>query len=97
MIVRGTNERPRIFVFRSNKYMYAQVIDDEKRKTLFSISDFKIKSGNKTEKALKIGESLADQMKEKKMFEAVFDRGGFKFHGRVSAVAKGLRSGGIKF
>ena len=95
--ISGTSSRPRIAVFKSNQYIYAQVVDDESGKTLLSVSDMEVKKGKKSEKALKIGEALAAQMKEKGLLEAVFDRGGFKFHGRVKSVADGLRSGGIKF
>lgn len=95
--VSGTAFRPRIAVFKSNQYVYAQVVDDESGKTLLSVSDVKAKGGRKSEKALEIGESLAAKMKEKGFAEAVFDRGGFKFHGRIKAVADGLRKGGIKF
>lgn len=92
----GTSSKPRIAVFKSNQYIYAQVVDDKSGKTLLSVSDLGVKTGKKSEKALKIGETLAARMKEKGMLEAVFDRGGFKFHGRVKSVAEGLRSGGIK-
>lgn len=94
--ISGTSSRPRIAVFKSNQYIYAQVVDDESGKTLLSVSDMEVKKGKKSEKALKIGETLAARMKEKGLLEAVFDRGGFKFHGRVKSVADGLRSGGIK-
>lgn len=92
----GTVEKPRIAVFKSNQYIYAQVVDDESGKTLLSVSDMEVKTGKKSDKALKIGQALAAQMKEKGLLEAVFDRGGFKFHGRVKSIADGLRSGGIK-
>ncbi len=95
--ISGTSSRPRIAVFKSNQYIYAQVVDDESGKTLLSVSDMEVKKGKKSEKALKIGETLAARMKEKGLLEAVFDRGGFKFHGRVKSVADGLRNGGIKF
>ncbi|MDP3804914.1 MAG: 50S ribosomal protein L18 [Candidatus Omnitrophota bacterium] len=95
--ISGTSSKPRIAVFKSNQYIYAQVVDDENGKTLLSVSDMEVKTGNKSDKALKIGETLAARMKEKGLLEAVFDRGGFKFHGRVKSVADGLRSGGIKF
>ena len=95
--IAGTASRPRIAVFKSNQYIYAQVVDDESGKTLLSVSDVKAKGGKKAEKALGLGESLAAKMKEKGLTEAVFDRGGFKFHGRVKAIADGLRKGGIKF
>ncbi len=65
-------------------------------KTLLSASDMEVKSGKKSDKAGQVGENLAVEMKKQGMTEAVFDRGGFKFHGRVKAVAEGLRKGGIK-
>jgi len=100
--IRGTSERPRVAVFKSNQYVYAQVIDDETGKTLVSVSNYggkksktKTKS-KKSEEAAKVGEALAEKMKGIGVVEAVFDRGGFKFHGRVKALADGLKKGGIK-
>lgn len=100
--IKGSAKRPRVAVFKSNQYVYAQVIDDEGRKTLASSSDYggkksktKIKS-KKSEEASKTGEVLAEKMKGMGITEAVFDRGGFKFHGRVKAIADGLKKGGIK-
>ena len=95
--ISGTASRPRVAVFKSNQYIYAQIIDDEAGKTIFSASDSEVKKGKKSEKALEVGQTLAAKMKDKGLSEAVFDRGGFKFHGRVKAVADGLRNGGIKF
>lgn len=96
----GTSERPRVSVFKSNKHVYVQFIDDNSGKTILSskvASSEKSKiKGNKTEVASKIGEMLAEKAKETGIKEAVFDRGGFKYHGRVKAVAEGLRKGGIK-
>mgnify|MGYP001575011394 CR=1 FL=1 len=98
----GTKERPRVAVFKSNKYIYAQVIDDEAGKTLVSASNYGGKKSKtktkdkKSESASKAGEVLAEKMKNAGITEAVFDRGGFKFHGRVKAVADGLNKGGIK-
>lgn len=98
--IQGSSKRPRVAVFKSNQYTYAQVIDDQANKTLASVSNYrgkKIKTKiKKTEGASKVGETLAEKMKEIGISEAVFDRGGFKFHGRVKAVAEGLRKGGIK-
>ena len=95
--ITGTKNRPRVAVFKSNQYIYVQVIDDESGKTLLSIYDIKTKKGRKSDKASEIGKSLASKMKEKGLAEAVFDRGGFKFHGRIKALAEGLRKGGVKF
>jgi len=98
--VSGTAERPRISVFRSNRHIFVQFIDDSANKTIMSSkvvasSKSKIKGG-KVDVATKIGEVLAEKAKEAGIKEAIFDRGGFKYHGRVKAVAEGLRKGGIK-
>ncbi len=99
--IKGNASRPRIAIFKSNKFTYAQVIDDQSGKTLIAISDYtgkkaKAGKGNKSEKATASGRSLAEVMKKQGITEAVFDRGGFKYHGRVKALAEGLREGGIK-
>ncbi len=95
--IQGTAQRPRVSVFKSNQYIYAQVIDDEIGKTLLSVSDYSgKKSKSKKPEEAKVGEVLAEKMKGMGISEAVFDRGGFKFHGRVKAVAEGLKKGGIK-
>lgn len=94
--VSGTPERPRLHVFRSTKHIYAQLIDDQAGKTILTASDLKIKKGNKTERAAKVGETLATLAKEKKITRAVFDRAGYKYHGRVKAVASSAREGGLK-
>lgn len=96
--IKGTPERPRVSIFKSNRYISAQIIDDQSGKTLLSNSlKEKIKAKSKTEKATKIGEMLAEKIKAAGINEIVFDRGGFKYHGRVKALADGLRKGGIKF
>ena len=99
--VSGTAQRPRVSVFKSNKHVFVQFIDDSTNKTLLSnktLSSKKTKiKGNKTAIATKIGEMLATKAKEAGIKEAIFDRGGFKYHGRVKAVAEGLRKGGLKF
>ena len=100
--ISGTASRPRITVFKSNRYIYAQVIDDESGKTIGFVSDY---SGKKTKptKALKTGkakaagEVLGESLKKKGIEAIVFDRSGFKYHGRVKALAEGLRESGIKF
>lgn len=99
--VKGTAEKPRVAVFKSNKFTYAQVIDDISGKTLISISDYagkKVKAakGSKVEKASSNGKALAEALKKKGIETVVFDRGGFKYHGRVKALADGLREAGIK-
>jgi len=96
----GTAERPRLSVFRSNRYTYAQLIDDTKGKTLVSASlkDLGAKAvGKKSELAAQIGEVLARKAAEKNIVQAVFDRGAYKYHGRVKALADGARKGGLKF
>lgn len=93
----GTAERPRVSVFKSNKHTYVQVIDDVAGKTLVS-SELKAMTvkGKKTEAAVGIAQKVAAKMKEKGITTAVFDRGGFKYHGRIKAIAEGLRTSGIK-
>lgn len=93
----GSSDRPRLAVFRSTQHIYAQIIDDLSHKTLVSASDLTEKSGTKKEKALRVGEELAKKAKSKKISKVVFDRGGFKFHGRIAAVAEGARKGGLDF
>ena len=96
--VSGTESRPRLSVFRSNRYMYAQIIDDMRGVTLCSASDIAL-SGKmtKVERAKKVGEELAALAKKAKITTVVFDRGGFSYHGRVQALADGARSGGLVF
>ncbi len=97
----GTSERPRLSIFRSNRFIYAQIIDDGKAKTLVSFSERNLpksdKKITKTEVALLIGEEIAKRAKEKKITKVVFDRSGYKYHGRVEAVASGARKGGLLF
>lgn len=95
--VSGTAERPRLAVFKSNKFMYAQLIDDTAGKTLCSASDIKGGKGTKTERASVIGTSIADQAKALKVTSIVFDRGGFRFTGRVKALADSARAAGLIF
>lgn len=96
--ISGTATRPRLAVFRSNAHISLQLIDDDKRVTLASASDLKIdKSGTKTDMAIKVAEDMAGKVKDLKIEEIVFDRGGFAYHGRVKAVAEALRSNGLKF
>ena len=95
--VSGSKEKPRLSVFRSNKNIYAQLIDDEKRVTLCSFSDLKIKKGKKLERAKKVGEELAASAKAKKISNCVFDRNGYAYHGRVKVLADTAREKGLKF
>jgi len=96
--LRGTDARPRLSVFRSNRHMYAQVISDETGQTLASASTLKVdagKSGNRSA-ARQVGERIAQLCMEKNIQAVVFDRNGFLYHGRVKEVAEGARAGGLK-
>ncbi len=97
--VSGTSLRPRLAIFKSNNHIYAQAIDDENQKTLVSASDLEIKDikGKKIEKSAIVAQKLAEKLKASKIEEIVFDRGGFKYHGRVKILADELRKLGIKF
>lgn len=96
--ITGTTAKPRLVVFRSLTNNYAQLIDDEKGVTIVSTSDLKVKSkDNKTEKAKKVGMEIAKLAQEKKITEIVFDRNGYKYQGRVKALAEGAREAGLKF
>lgn len=92
----GTKDRPRLAVFRSSKRIYAQIIDDQAGKTLVASSDLK-ETGNKKEKALKVGKNLAKKALNKKITKVVFDRGGFLYQGRIAELGKGAREGGLEF
>ncbi|HEY1037443.1 MAG TPA: 50S ribosomal protein L18 [Candidatus Paceibacterota bacterium] len=94
--ISGTAERPRLSVYKSNAYIYAQVIDDSKGVTLAAASSMNAK-GNKTEAAKAVGAELAKLAKSKGISKIVFDRGGFIFTGRVRALADGAREGGLEF
>ena len=89
---------PRVSVFRSLKHIYAQVIDDNTQNTLVSCSSLEVKTaaGDKKSHAYAIGQELAKRMKEKGIDAAVFDRGRFAYHGRLQAMAEGLREGGLR-
>jgi large subunit ribosomal protein L18 len=102
--VEGTAERPRLAVFRSTRHIYAQVIDDLLQKTLAGTSDLALgeKAARETEKdkkvlAKKVGAAIAKKCLDKGIDKVVFDRAGFKYHGRVSALAEGAREAGLKF
>jgi large subunit ribosomal protein L18 len=93
----GTAERPRVAVFKSNRTVYIQAVDDVARTTIAAVNDGLLKKkGTKTEKAMEAGKKLAELLKAKKVDTVVFDKGGFTFHGRVKAIADGLKEGGIK-
>jgi large subunit ribosomal protein L18 len=98
--VHGTADRPRLAVFRSNKYIYAQVIDDVEGRTLASASsqESDLRTDNlNIETATKVGEALATRAKEAGVTSVVFDRGGYKFHGKVKALADAAREAGLEF
>ncbi|MFT8400556.1 MAG: 50S ribosomal protein L18 [Lentilactobacillus diolivorans] len=97
--ISGTAECPRLNVFRSNKNIYAQVIDDVEGVTLVSAStlDSAISSSNKTEQAASVGKLVAQRANEKKIKKVVFDRGGYLYHGRVQALADAARENGLEF
>ncbi|MEL6676249.1 MAG: 50S ribosomal protein L18 [Bacteroidota bacterium] len=97
----GTEAKPRLSIFRSNKQIYAQIIDDTKGQTLVSCSsrtkDLNLQPLSKTETSREVGKKLAEIAKEKGIEQVVFDRGGYKYHGRVKALAEGAREGGLNF
>jgi large subunit ribosomal protein L18 len=107
--ISGSAERPRLAVFRSSRHIYAQVIDDLSRKTLLSVSDQLAKGekkagktsddtkGKKKDRAKLVGALVAKKCLEKGIDKVVFDRAGYKYHGRVSALADGAREAGLKF
>jgi len=95
--VSGTAERPRLAIFKSNSYIYAQIIDDTKGATLVAVSDMGQKGKTKTERSKLAGSALAKSAKEKGLATVVFDRGGFIYTGRVRAFAEGAREGGLIF
>ena len=93
----GVSDKPRLSVFRSNKYITAQLIDDTKGLTLASATSKNVKGKSVLEKAKAVGAQVAEQAKAKKIVTAVFDRGGYLYTGSVAAVAYGAREGGLKF
>ena len=93
----GTTKKPRLCVFRSIQHIYVQLINDQGGKTIIAVSDKEIKkSGTKINKAKEVGKLIAEQALVQKIKEVVFDRGGYKYHGRVKAVAEGAREQGLK-
>ena len=98
--VAGTADRPRLAVYRSNKGIFAQLIDDENGKTVAGASWLGLKKsfkGNKSEQAAEVGKAIAAAAKQAGVETVVFDRGGYRFHGRVKALAEGAREAGLKF
>ncbi len=97
--VRGSSERPRISVFRSNRGIFAQLIDDDQGRTLASVNwtEGELRELGAMEQAKRAGELLAQRAKDAGLESAVFDRGGYRYHGRVKALAEGAREGGLRF
>jgi large subunit ribosomal protein L18 len=97
--ISGTTERPRLVVSRSSRHLFVQVVDDTQGRTLVSAStmetDLRSFDGDKTAKAKKVGELVAERAKARGVVSVVFDRGGNKYHGRVAAIADGAREGGL--
>lgn len=90
-------DKPRLVAYKSLSTNYLQLVDDTKGVTLASASDLKLKKGTKMENAKVIGIELAKKAKELKVNEVIFDRNGYKYHGRIKAMAEGAREGGLKF
>lgn len=97
--INGTADKPRLSVFKSNKAIYAQIIDDVKGHTLTAVSSYELGTkGNPTlEASKKVGEKIAEKAKSNGIETIVFDRGGYLYHGKVKALADGAREGGLKF
>lgn len=98
--IKGTGQKPRLFVFKSNKHLYGSLIDDVLGKTLFSLSDKKLPKGgvgNTKETANLLGKELAKLALSAGYKKIVFDRGGYKYHGKIKALAEGAREEGLKF
>lgn len=95
--VNGTAERPRLVVYRSVKHIYAQLVDDDTGRTLFTVTDLATDSGKKAERSVEVGKQLAAKAREAGITRVVFDRAGYKYHGRVKGVAEGAREGGLEF
>jgi large subunit ribosomal protein L18 len=97
--IKGTGIRPRLSVYRSNRFMYAQLIDDQIQKTIVGVSEKHLKEtlSGKIARAKAVGVLLAKKAMDKKIKKAVFDRGSCSYHGRISAIAAGAREGGLEF
>lgn len=95
--ISGTAEQPRLSVFRSNKAIYAQLIDDIAGHTLASANSKGVSGETNLDVAKAVGKTLAEQAKSKGIEDALFDRGGYLYHGRVKALAEGAREGGLNF
>ncbi|MBI2613747.1 MAG: 50S ribosomal protein L18 [Candidatus Levybacteria bacterium] len=97
--IRGTKDRPRLSVFKSNRLVYAQLINDDARKTIVGVSEkhLKEKLTGKSARAKAVGVLLAKKAIDKKIKKVVFDRGSYSYHGRISSIAQGAREGGLEF
>jgi len=95
--VEGTPERPRLVVHRTLKHIYAQIVDDSAQRTLMTVSDLSVGEGKKQERSVMVGKTIAERAKAAGITRVVFDRAGYKYHGRVKAVADGAREGGLEF
>jgi large subunit ribosomal protein L18 len=102
--IAGSMERPRLVVYRSLKYIYGQIVDDSKERTILTVSNLSkdikndvSKAKSKIESSKMVGEYIAKKALEKKIKKVVFDRNGYKYHGRVKAFAEGARQGGLEF
>lgn len=95
--ISGTKDMPRLSVFKSNKHISAQLIDDENSVTIASVHSREVKGKNMMEKSALVGEAIAEKGLAKKVKSVVFDRGGFIYAGNVKALAEGARAGGLKF
>lgn len=96
--IQGTAQKPRLNVFRSNRYIYAQLINDENGTTLASASSYEAavaNEGNKSDQAKEVGKLIAERAKAAGIDQALFDRGGYLYHGRVKSLAEGAREGGL--
>lgn len=93
----GTSEVPRLSVHKSNRYIFVQLIDDSLKSTIVALSSAKIKGKTFVERSRETGKQLAKAAEVKKINKVVFDRGGFKYAGRIKALAEGAREGGLKF
>src|SRR6201990_588343 len=95
--VTGTAERPRLVIFRSLKHITAQLVDDVARRTIATVGSTDLLNGKKTDKSTEVGKRIAAKAKDAGITKVVFDRAGYKYHGRVKAVADGAREGGLEF
>ncbi len=95
--ITGSSHKPRFSVFRSSKHLFAQLIDDGIAKTIIGLSDASVKGKTKSDRAFELGKTLAKKAVEKNISTVVFDRGGFRYHGRIERIAAGAREGGLQF